>query len=261
MVIGASTSNLYPMVTEQAIDGILSLGFTEIEVFLNTESEADPAFVRELRRRADVAGARIVSLHPYISGTEPYLLFSAYERRFRDGLVLYRKLFSAAQALGARYVVMHGDKAGGILPEEESIARFEQVYDLGRAYGVTLLQENVVRFRSSDTGYLRAMRRQLGEKAGFVFDLKQCIRCGLAPDEVIDAMGPSLRHVHISDQDAAHDCLMPGKGTNDYAALFRRMQGHGFRGAVMLELYRGNFGRLEELREGRMVLENVLQSL
>lgn len=261
MVVGASTSNLYPMVTEKALDGILSLGFSYVEVFLNTESEAEPAFVRELRHRADYAGARIVSVHPYISGAEPYLLFSAYERRFQDGLAIYRKLFSAAQALGARYVVMHGDKAGGVLPEEQSIARFEQIYDLGQAYGVTLLQENVVRFRSSDNAYLRAMRRQLGDKAGFVFDLKQCIRSGHAAREVIDAMGPALRHVHISDQDAAHDCLMPGQGTNDYTALFRTLSGYGFNGTVMLELYRANFGRIEELQDGRRVLEDAIRGL
>lgn len=38
--IGASTANLYPMETERALDRLLQLGFRELEVFLNTESEA-----------------------------------------------------------------------------------------------------------------------------------------------------------------------------------------------------------------------------
>lgn len=137
MRIGASTANLYPALTEKALDTLLTLGFREVEVFLNTESEAEPDYLRQLRRAADRAGARIRSLHPYISGTEPYLLFSAYDRRLQDGLKIYAKLFRAAQLLGAELVVMHGDKLGGILPVEESVARFERLYDLGRTYGVT----------------------------------------------------------------------------------------------------------------------------
>ena len=71
---------------------------------------------------------------------------------------MYKPLFEAAARLQAPYVVMHGDRLGGVLPVEESIGRFEQVYDLGQTFGVRLLQENVVRFRSSDNDYLRAMR-------------------------------------------------------------------------------------------------------
>ena len=88
--IGASTANLYPLETERALDCLLELGFRELEVFLNTESEAEETFIRRLRARADEAGAVIRSVHPYLSGTEPYLLFSAYHRRYEDGLKNYR---------------------------------------------------------------------------------------------------------------------------------------------------------------------------
>lgn len=209
MHIGASTANLYPMNTEDALDALLRLGFRELEVFVNTESEIAPSFLRQLKESIQAAGARVVSLHPYISGSEPYILYSAYERRYRDGLDIYARLFEAASYLGAGLVVMHGDKAEGVLPVEESIARFEGVSDLGRTYGVTLAQENVVRFRASDNAYIAAMRRQLGPKAAFVFDLKQCRRCGHRPEDVVAAMGSALVHVHISDNDARRDCPAP----------------------------------------------------
>lgn len=257
--IGASTANLYPMETERALDRLLQLGFRELEVFLNTESEAEDAFVRQLRARADEAGAVIRSVHPYVSGTEPYLLFSAYRRRYEDGLKIYRRLFRAAQLLGAPYVVMHGDKREGVLPVEDSIACFEGVYDLGRTYGITLLQENVVRFRASDPAYIAAMRRQLGDKARFVFDIKQCVRSGHSPEEMLDAMGDALAHVHISDHDQTHDCLMPGTGTVGYGRLFARLLGQRFSGSIMLELYRSNYGAETELISGRRYLENVLR--
>lgn len=256
--IGASTANLYPLETERALDCLLELGFRELEVFLNTESEAEETFIRRLRARADEAGAVIRSVHPYLSGTEPYLLFSAYHRRYEDGLKNYRRLFRAAQMLGASYVVMHGDKREGVLPVEESIACFEGVYDLGRTYGVTLLQENVVRFRAGDPAYVAAMRRQLGDKAGFVFDIKQCLRSGHTPDAMLDAMGDALVHVHISDHDTTHDCLMPGAGTMDYGSLFARLLHQQFSGSVMLELYRSNYEAETELISGRKYLETVL---
>lgn len=255
MNIGASTSNLYPMLTEDALACLLKLGFDSIEIFINTESEAEPAYSRSLRRQAEAAGAVIHSLHPYVSGTEPYLLFSAYERRFRDGLKIYERIFQSAAEMGASFVVMHGDKANGILPVEESIGRFETLYDLGRQHGVTLAQENVFRFRSSDNAYLRAMRKQLGDKAHFVLDFKQCVRCGYTVEDVMEAMGPHIVHVHVSDQDEVHDCLLPGHGRLDYAALFHRLKSYGFDGTLMLELYRCNFQIPEDLADGRRKLE------
>ena len=260
MTIGASTSNLYPALTEEALDRLLKLGFRELEVFVNTESELDPAFIAMLREKAEGCGARILAVHPYVSGTEPYLLFSQYERRLRDGMRIYERIFAAARELGAGLVVMHGDKLGGVLSVEESVARFERLFDLGRDLGVTLAQENVYRFRSSDVDYIRAMRAQLGEKAHFVLDVKQARRFGLEPERVIDAMGDRIAHVHISDRDDHRDCLVPGRGTRDFPALIRRLQAAGFNGCLMMELYRTNFGEPEELLEGRQVLEEALRS-
>ena len=39
--------------------------------------------------------------------------------------------------MGAAFVILHGDRREGVLSVEESIARFETVYDLGQEYGVT----------------------------------------------------------------------------------------------------------------------------
>lgn len=247
MLWGASTANLYPDLTEHCLEQLLQLGFRQIEVFLNTESETAPAFLQAMKDRADAAGASFTSVHPYLSGSEPYLLFSQYERRFRDGLEMYKPLFEAAARLQAPYVVMHGDRLGGVLPVEESIGRFEQVYDLGQTFGVRLLQENVVRFRSSDNDYLCAMRCQLGEKAGFVFDFKQCRRSGHTPDTVLEAMGSALRHIHLSDATAQVDCLPPGQGTADLVGVLQQVTQRGYDGAVMLELYRSNYEHPEVL--------------
>lgn len=63
MTIGASTSNLYPALTEEALDRLLKLGFRELEVFVNTESELDPAFIAMLREKAEGCGAASSRCH------------------------------------------------------------------------------------------------------------------------------------------------------------------------------------------------------
>lgn len=261
MNVGASTANLYPMPVEQALGRLLALGFRDVEVFLNTASELEPAFLDDLHRQADEAGARIVSFHPFLSGFEPFLLFSEYERRYRDYCREYERFFEAAARLGAGLMVLHGDRLPGVLPEEESVARYAGLYAVGQRYGVTLAQENVVRFRASDLGYIAALRRGMGDRARFVFDLKQCRRAGHQPDEVIEAMGSGLIHVHISDHDADRDCLMPGRGTVDYPRLLTLLQRVGYTGPLILELYRKNFGEEQELVQGRRFLETIQQRL
>lgn len=102
------------------------------------------------------------------------------------------------------------------------------------------------------------MRRQLGPKAAFVFDLKQCRRCGHRPEDVVAAMGSALVHVHISDNDARRDCLPPGKGAVDYDSLFRLLASVGFDGPIVLELYRTNFERESELADAKRLLEDAV---
>ena len=62
MLWGASTANLYPDLTEHCLEQLLQLGFRQIEVFLNTESETAPAFLQAMKDRADAAGASFTSV-------------------------------------------------------------------------------------------------------------------------------------------------------------------------------------------------------
>ena len=241
MNIGASTSNFYPLSTEESLDTVLNAGFRTTEIFFNASSELAPAFVDELRRRADAAGATVVAVHPYTSFMEPHFLFSVYERRAEDMLEEYKREFEAAARLGASFLVLHGDRENGALPVEQSLERYERLYDLGQTFGVRLAQENVVRYRSADLAYLQAMRDTLKEKAAFVLHVKQCGRCGLPIEKVADAMGDHIVHVHVSDHDGIRDCLPPGQGTFDYTRLFSLLNERRYDGALMLELYRSNF--------------------
>lgn len=257
MTIGASTSNLYPMNTEDALNVLLKAGFKTIEIFINTVSETTAKFARQLRRSADEYGACIKSLHSYNSISDAYILFSDYARRLQDGMEHLERVFESANIMGASFVVIHGDRPGGPLSNKESILRYEKLFDLGQKSGITLLQENVVNYRSADLSYLRDMRNILGEKAQFVFDIKQSRRCGLSAFEVISAMAGGIRHVHISDSNKSSDCIVPGRGELDYKLIFNKLMETGFDGDVIIELYRNNYNDISDLVKGCIFLQNL----
>ena len=261
MRIGISTANLYPMNIEDTFAHLQGQGATDTEIFVNTDSELTADFIAMMKSRADAAGLHIRSLHSYTSCFEPYMLFSQYERRFEDGLKVFAPIFRAAQAAGADYVILHGDRDPGALPAEQSIRRFERLYDLGQEYGVTLLQENVVRFRACRPEFVRAMRAQLGDKAQFVLDFKQCRRTGVPIPDMIDAMRGAIRHVHISDCTDTEDCLMPGAGQEDYPHLLRLLKDSGFDGTLVIELYRRNFDKISELSAGCTTLAKAIAAV
>ena len=76
MRTGVSTACLFPMLLEDALDHLLAMEIPLLEVFLNTESERVPAYAKLLRQKAEDAGARIVSLHPYSSEYEGIRFFT-----------------------------------------------------------------------------------------------------------------------------------------------------------------------------------------
>ena len=257
MVIGASTSNFYPAPLEDALDTVLKAGFQNVEIFFNAPSEVSPAFADDLKRRCDAAGAIVSAVHPYSSFMEPFFLFAPYERRADDGFEMYKPQFEAAARLSAPYLVLHGAKSLGQLNVEQLLERYERLYELGRSFGVTVAQENVNKFSSAELSFLQAMKTTLGDKAKFVFDIKQSSRAGLDPLRVIDVMGSHIVHVHISDRNERYDCLPPGRGTRDFKAVLQALKTVGYDGVLMLELYRPNFESAEDLTRARTFLEEI----
>ena len=259
MALGISTACLYPMVLEDSLQTLIDLGFREFEIFINTYSEMEPEFLTLLESRLKPDGCRVKSLHPFTSGFESYLLFSNYERRFRDGASFYRRYFETARRLGAEILVIHGDrsfeKSG--LDDREYFERFGALSRIAREYGVTLAQENVNAFRSQDCGFIRNMREYLNGDASFVLDIKQAVRAGRDPYEMCQAMGENLGHVHINDNRPGRDCLLPGRGEMDYARLLDILKRNRYGGDFIIEVYRRDFTRLSELTDAYRFLQSA----
>ncbi len=255
--VGASTACFYPMETEKALKRLGELGFSAAEVFFNSFSELRGPLLEAICRERRNYGIRVVSVHPFSSGTEPFFLFSAYERRFRDTLEYYKRYFDAANALGAHILVMHGAKAGASVSEPEYFERFGELVRLGRAQGITVAQENVVQFAAESADFLSRMQTALGGDFHMVLDLKQTVRSGLDPLALARQFARKIVHVHVSDHLPGRDCLPPGEGAFDFCALSSLLEQNGYKGSFVIELYAGNFTDDSQLVRAKACLEKL----
>lgn len=249
MRLGVSTACLYPDLLEHSLDLLTEQGFRLFEVFVNTFSELEPEYLDDLRTRLQKAGAQVCSLHPFTSAFEVTLFFSEYERRTQDGLKFYRQYFEAANRLGVSILVLHGQRnyRTGRITEEKYLENYQRLFRLGQEYGITVAQENVVQFRSEQAAFIRRMRQNLGKECAFVLDLKQAVRAGEDPMQMLDAMGERLVHVHLNDHTAEKDCLLPGSGEFDFSILAKKLTEMGYSGNGVIEVYRNNFQKPQEL--------------
>lgn len=263
MRVGASTACFYPLETEKALDNVLELGFKDVEVFFNTVSELEETFVKDLRRRADSYGAKFLSVHPFSSALENTCIFGEYQRRYEDYIGLYQAHFRAAAMLGAKVAVIHGaiEQSKRPLPEEFYFERFQSLVDLGKKEGVIVAQENVVRFRSQSIEFLKNMRSALGDDFNMVFDIKQAIRSGYNPFEVVEEFKNDIVHLHLSDnlvsQDKKLDCMPLGRGEFDFKRLFTTMENAGYKGGSVIEIYSKGYDVMEELAFSKEYIEKL----
>lgn len=259
MNIGASTSCFYPLETEKALGRIIDLGFKKTEIFFNSVSELQAPFVREMKRQADAAGVRVLSVHPFSSNLENNCIFGEYQRRYDDFIDLYRQHCHAAALLGAEVVVIHGAyaKQKRDIPEEHYFDRFASLIEIGRQEGVMVCQENVVRFRSQSVDFLKRMKNYLGDDFHMVFDIKQSIRSGYNPFEFLDEMKNDIVHVHLSDNTPDTDCMPPGRGNFDFKRLFNTLDGVGYNGDYVIEIYSRGYDVEKELALSRQYFDNM----
>ncbi len=255
MSVGISTACFYPEISENAVKFLCENGVSNIEIFFNSACEIKGEIFKEICACVKDNGTRVVSVHPFSSAFEPFMLFSDYERRFSDGLELYKSYFEACNALGAKILVLHGDRADRTNHDDRYFDRYHCLYSAAKAQGVTLAQENVCYCRSGDVQFLKKMRSELKDEVAFVLDLKQARRAGTDYHEYAEAMGEALIHLHANDYDEAHDCLLAGKGKLDFSEVYRALGSVGFKGDSIVEVYRTNYGESSELIESMHYLE------
>lgn len=241
--IGISTACFYPMYLEKALEHIQSFHVPVCEVFFNCFSELEQPFVKQLKSIADSNGVRVVSVHPFLSGWESVLFFSAYDRRTDDGIGIYKRMFEAAQTLGARYFVLHGASNTAAFCGMECYAeRYRRISDAAREFGITLTHENVCRTVTATVDFVTRIKAFMKDEIFFTFDLKQCLRADQDPFAMIDAMGQNIRNVHINDFDfTKKECRLPCEGDCDIRGIINKLKSVGYSGDFITEVYSENY--------------------
>lgn len=247
MKIGVSTACFYPLETELSLEQIGKSGVKLAEVFFNAECELESSFINRLIEIQKEYGISVVSVHPFMALAEPFMLFSNYSRRFKAGCEDYKRYSEVAARLGANYIVMHGGKDNGLLSPQEYCERYMILQEIANKNGVTVLQENVSQFRAGGSGFLKAIKDILGDKAQFCFDIKQSIRRGYDPFEIIDLLGSGIKHFHISDHLPERDCLLPGRGIFDFDRFFGKTAQMGYKGSYIIEVYNNAYKSYSEI--------------
>lgn len=233
--VGISTACLYPMLTEDALFKLIMLKCDNFEIFVNSAEDLCGQNLKKMETMLKENQRSVVSVHPYSSEFETTLFFTDYERRFHEGLDIYKKYFEFACRLGAKYVIFHGSRDKSVSNEFYC----ENLYRLARTAkksGVELLQENVERCKSGEIQLIQYIHNNLPD-IGFTYDIKQEKRSGLKDMEMLKAMGNSVRHIHVSDHDVINECLPICQGDYDYSVLVRYLSAIRYNGSMIIELY------------------------
>jgi len=242
MEIGISTSCFYPELTELSFERLGKSGIKTIEIFFNTHSEFDSAYISKLKEAADGYGVSVYSAHPYFAGYEHYLFFSKYERRIQEALDYYDYTFERCARLGVKIFSFHGDKVKPLFIEMEAYCEIlSKLTRRASQYGITFCQENVFGHRSGDVSFIRGLRDYMRDGINFTLDIKQANRSGAEPLDMLRAMGSRLRHIHINDYTHEQDCLLPGRGDFDYNKLFDAVKALDYNGNMIIEVYSNNY--------------------
>ncbi len=258
MKIGVSTASLYPLETEIALETIGKAGVKNTEIFFNAESELKPSFIDILYDIKTEYGLNITAIHPTMSLAEPFMIFSEYEGGFVESLQKFARYSEVAAELGAKYIILHGGRPNGQTTDEEYCEKYMALNRETRKNGITVLQENVVGYRSGDIEFLHSMREILGSDANFCFDIKQSVRCGYEPFEVLEDIFENIRHIHISDHSIASDCMLPLNGKFNFKKFFEILKQKDYNGACMIEVYKDAYKNHKEIFDSLDRLKSII---
>lgn len=257
--IGMSTSCFYPLETEKSLEKVCRSGFKSVEMFINAYTELNEPYISEYKRLIEEYGINIVSIHITASFADGYNYFSDYYRRFEENIELFKKHIELANMLNSKFLVMHGVKKVMRISDDIYFERFKQLSDIAYENGISLLQENVVNFRSESPQYIEKMKNSVGDRFGMVLDIKQCRRAGVDPNDFIKMHHDVIKHVHISDYDKERDCITPLKGAFDFQSFFKTMKKFGYDGDYIIELYKHSYSDENEIKEAGIELKNILK--
>lgn len=259
MKIGVSTASFYPREEcENAIEIIKSFGADCAEVFLGTFYEYRPEFAKA--NAAHFGGIEISSVHA-LSHNFEHQLFSPSRRVRGDGFYWLDQLMRSAALLGAKKYSFHGYISRCTGDEIDSMAGYlNEICEFTARYGVDVCLENVSWCTYNRPGIFSRLKSRCPRLAA-VLDVKQARRSGYPVNKYIEDMSGSISHVHLSDVNKDGKMCLPGRGVIDFEELFKRLQGAGFDGAAVIEVYGNDYTDYSEIKQSLDFLREIAYKL
>ena len=251
MEIGISTASLFVRkTTEDALQYLSEQKVPVAEVFLSTYLEYTRAFGSLLKSRLGPC-TKVHSVHTLTTQFEPQL-YSVNPRAAEDAFRILDGVLDAAAQVGAGYYTFHGValmKKTPVRMDYERIGEITRdIFARCAARGVTLCYENVHWCYYNKIGFFSEVRSRCPGLKG-VLDIKQA-RLSCRPYSMyLKEMAGRIAHVHVSDVDERGRICLPGRGIFDFPDLIRRLADTGFDGPLLIEVYKNDFSRPEELKE------------
>lgn len=237
------------------------LGVRTAEVFLTSFSEYGYPFADELA--AKKGGLSVNSVHDLNTEFEPQL-FSLHPRVKADAYGWLEKVLESANALGAPYYTFHGtsrvkraSRSGDNDDFRAMVRGFSELIDYCSARKVALCLENVEWSTYNRVGVFARLASELPELRG-VLDIKQARISEYPYESYISEMGERLAYAHVSDIDGQGRIRLPGKGVFDFETLIKRLKDAGFDGALLIEVYKNDYGAENELKDSCDFLNELL---
>ena len=260
MKIGISTASLFGRFhTEDALKFLSDNKVESAEVFLESYCEYNADFGKTLAELK--GGTDINSVHVLTTQYEPQL-YSYNDRAMEDSFKLLEGAMSAAHEAGAKYYTFHGTarlkKTPLIIDYDRIAAITERIMNVCGKKGITLAYENVHWGYYNYIGFFDELRKRTAGLKG-TLDIKQARQSGISYKDFLEEMGKDLATVHVSDVDNDGKMCLPGKGITDFYDLFSRLNGVGFDGAILIEVYKTDYNETKELFESLSFLKETAQ--
>ena len=262
MKTGISTASLFNRKNnEDALPYLDEIGVKIAEVFLTSFSEYGEEFGKLLaKRRGQVC---VHSIHDLNTQFEPQL-FSDNPRVKKDAYFWLGKVMETGRELGAKFYTFHGtarykrDSRSGERDNFTEVCRaFEEIDGFCASYGLKLCLENVEWATYNRLGVFDKIRAALPNLGG-VLDIKQARISGYDYRDYLTELSGNLTHVHISDVTDQGKIRLPGQGIFDFSELVIRLKDVGFDGPLIVEVYKDDYARVEELRRSVDHLDEIL---
>lgn len=248
MEIGISTASLFSrFYTEDALKFLSDNKIKSAEVFLASYCEYNKEFGQLLKSVNQ--NTNVHSVHVLNTQYEPQL-YSLNKRAQEDSFKILKGTMEAAKEIGAKYYTFHGTarlKKTPVIIDYDMIGNVTQrIIDEIKPYGVSLAYENVHWCYYNYIGFFTEVKKRTVGLKG-TFDVKQARQGEIFYGEFIKEMGEDIVTVHLSDVDAKGKMCLPGRGITNFTDIFKRLKDVGFNGAMLLEVYPGDYKDFKEL--------------